>query len=367
LKCTDTLWNHFLRGDKLVLYKKYFDEAIVDSCRGLSKFCPSPNCHNSILTIKEGANSVECKCGFRFCYECADYDIGDHAPTGCEEMVQWLRKASDESENLTWMMANTKKCPQCHSHIEKNGGCMHMTCRKCRHEFCWLCFGNWSGHSSCNKTEEVQKLEAEAEKNKNELEHYMFFFHRYDAHFKAMRVAESQNKKVEDRTALFMNLFGMRAQDMKFLEEATRQVYNNRNMLKNSYVYSYNIGNKKILPAEKNLFEYLQNDLERHTDTLSELLETNVEESGYNNFLEWKENVTNYTRVCEKFLDNFIEGATTNSLLHPDGEFLSENERLYFEHLESLRLMGVEKDVALPLLEKYQGNVQSVIEYIFGY
>jgi len=182
-----------------------------------------------------------------------------------------------------------------------------------------------------------------------------------------MRVAESQNKKVEDRTALFMNLFGMRAQDMKFLEEATRQVYNNRNMLKNSYVYSYNIGNKKILPAEKNLFEYLQNDLERHTDTLSELLETNVEESGYNNFLEWKENVTNYTRVCEKFLDNFIEGATTNSLLHPDGEFLSENERLYFEHLESLRLMGVEKDVALPLLEKYQGNVQSVIEYIFGY
>lgn len=26
-----------------------------------------------------------------------------------------------------------------------------MTCRKCSHEFCWLCFGNWKGHGvGCN-------------------------------------------------------------------------------------------------------------------------------------------------------------------------------------------------------------------------
>jgi hypothetical protein len=32
-----------------------------------------------------------------------------------------------------------KKCPNCRHHIEKNGGCNHMTCSFCEHEFCWLC------------------------------------------------------------------------------------------------------------------------------------------------------------------------------------------------------------------------------------
>jgi len=63
-------------------------------------------------------------------------------PSDCEEVEEWLKKAADESENMNWLMANTKKypslpfpnsslliiplprCPKCRSHIEKNGGCM---------------------------------------------------------------------------------------------------------------------------------------------------------------------------------------------------------------------------------------------------
>jgi hypothetical protein len=44
-----------------------------------------------------------------------------------------------------WIDAHTKKCPKCHSHIEKNEGCDHMTCLKCKHEFCWLCLASYSG------------------------------------------------------------------------------------------------------------------------------------------------------------------------------------------------------------------------------
>jgi len=33
----------------------------------------------------------------------------------------------------------TKKCPNCESRIEKDGGCQHMSCSRCSFKFCWIC------------------------------------------------------------------------------------------------------------------------------------------------------------------------------------------------------------------------------------
>mmetsp|Transcript_19961 Transcript_19961/g.58306 ORF Transcript_19961/g.58306 Transcript_19961/m.58306 type:complete len:561 (-) Transcript_19961:26-1708(-) len=42
----------------------------------------------------------------------------------------------------------TRRCPGCRSLIEKNGGCQHMTCQKCHHEFHWCCRQAYhSGHN----------------------------------------------------------------------------------------------------------------------------------------------------------------------------------------------------------------------------
>ncbi len=38
-----------------------------------------------------------------------------------------------------WKGCFTHRCPNCKVRIEKNGGCMHMTCSKCRYEFCSIC------------------------------------------------------------------------------------------------------------------------------------------------------------------------------------------------------------------------------------
>jgi len=37
-------------------------------------------------------------------------------------------------------------CPNCGVMIHKNGGCKHMQCVKCRHEFCWFCLGTYTGY-----------------------------------------------------------------------------------------------------------------------------------------------------------------------------------------------------------------------------
>jgi len=72
--------------------------------------------------------------------------VAGGAQVDCETVSRWIVKNSAESENLNWILANTKQCPKCKRPIEKNQGCMHMTCSQCKFEFCWLCQGSWAEH-----------------------------------------------------------------------------------------------------------------------------------------------------------------------------------------------------------------------------
>lgn len=71
--------------------------------------------------------------------------LAGHEPLRCDMFKEWdstLSKKLD-SLNFIWKEKNTKCCPECKVNIEKNQGCMHMTCFKCRYEFCWLCMDTW--------------------------------------------------------------------------------------------------------------------------------------------------------------------------------------------------------------------------------
>lgn len=43
-----------------------------------------------------------------------------------------------------WIAQQCKRCPNCSSLIEKEGGCDHMTCAFCTNEFCWSCFADYN-------------------------------------------------------------------------------------------------------------------------------------------------------------------------------------------------------------------------------
>lgn len=240
-------------------------------------------------------------------------------PASCEDVQNWLIRASSESENIKWMMANTKRCPNCRNPIEKNGGCMHMTCGRnaggCGYEFCWLCRGPWSEHGkatggyfACNRYTEspAEKEDQQNQEIKTELEAYMFYYHRYESHRNAMKVADVQREKAEERANKMIKTFKVRVQDVAFLKEATELLIKNRRVLQWSYVYGFYLRNK---PAEKVLFEYLQEDLEHHTDKLSGQYERKMgKRNTYQEFMEWKAIVTNYTRVTSNFLEKFVQG-----------------------------------------------------------
>jgi len=103
--------------------------------------------------------------------------------------------------------------------------------------------------------------------------------------------------------------FDVRSADTKFLLEAVEVIMESRQVLQYSYCYGFYL---KKGTQEKNLFEYLQEDLEKHTNHLSTLYETTAEQLiDYHAFIKWKEEVTNYTRVTKKFLEHFVEGVST--------------------------------------------------------
>jgi len=228
------------------------------------------------------------------------------------------KKATDESENVKWMVANTKKCPACRSAIEKNGGCMHMTCRKeaggCGFEFCWLCRGTWKEHGSstggyynCNKYDaSTAKQEDDSAANtKSELERYQFFYTRFEAHRDAMKIADKQRQNTELKAEEIIKLFRVRPEDTTFLRGATEQLIRNRGILKNSYIYGFYITQKN---TPKELFEFSQEELEKHTNHLSELYEKTLEAIGsYQAFMDWKTETIRYTASVANYRDKFVE------------------------------------------------------------
>jgi len=199
-----------------------------------------------------------------------------------------------------------------------------MSCRKesggCGYEFCWLCRGKWSDHGShtggyydCNKYDKsnAKQEDLTAQNIKTELEQYMFFYHRYEAHKNAGKIANDQRKTCEKRARQILEKYEVRATDTKFLTDATEQLIANRLVLQWSYVMGYYNIVDGVKPAERNLFEYLQEDLEKHTNHLSELYEQPLDGiPDYHSFMKWKEDVTNYARVTKKFLDNFTDGVS---------------------------------------------------------
>lgn len=155
-----SFFQKYLKGDTLVTYNKWACKSYTDDNRNV-RWCPYPGCDFCLEFADLGRSDVMCKCGNSFCFKCGGES---HRPVDCKTNNLWKTKNSNESENITWIMANTKQCPQCQKPIEKNQGCNHMTCKMCRHEFCWLCMGKWTEHGqstggyyNCNKYEDLKK------------------------------------------------------------------------------------------------------------------------------------------------------------------------------------------------------------------
>ena len=100
-----------------------------------------------------------------------------HLPMTCKEFSLFISVSNiDGIMNKGWITSNSKKCPQCNIDIEKNAGCKHMTCKMCSHQFCWLCFGNWVGHSPNKCVDNQQRVQLVSRDKKIKIKKKIIFF-----------------------------------------------------------------------------------------------------------------------------------------------------------------------------------------------
>lgn len=298
---SDDTFKRLTSAEYFTKYSRYVLRSYVDINKCV-KWCPSPGC-NKAISSAGGLSSVTCTCGCVFCLRCGEEA---HSPVSCEQLASWQEKCKNESETANWILANTKKCPKCSVRIEKNQGCNHMTCRKCSYEFCWICMESWVKHGSgtggyykCNRYDGGEALgDTDAARAKAELDRYLHYYQRFANHSEAGKFAQRMREGTESRMIELQASHGESSWiDVQFLNAATEQLIECRRVLKYTYVFGF------YLPAgkEKNLFEYLQENLEKNAEHLTGLSEAPLDKMN-------RSEIINYTRVTETFLRNLLTG-----------------------------------------------------------
>ncbi|KAF8757059.1 Lysyl-trna synthetase [Rhizoctonia solani] len=236
------------------------------------RFCPHPSCVYTVQCSAAASRAAldtivpTVKCGRNI-----------HSA-----LALWLKKCQDDSETANWIKSNTKECTKCQSTIEKNGGCNHMTCKKCKAEFCWVCMGPWSEHGNawytCNRYDEKESVEARDSQSKSRasLERYLFYYNRYANHEQSARLSLDLYAKTERKMEEMQITSDLTWIEVQFAKKAVDEVVKCRNTLQWTVSLTISrLGQEK--GNQKELFEDNQRDLEKAVEELSELLEQPIE------------------------------------------------------------------------------------------
>ncbi|KXT00218.1 hypothetical protein AC578_7012 [Pseudocercospora eumusae] len=126
------------------MFEKYEKILTRNALSSLPEFswCLAPGCTSGQLNA-ENANFMHCiACGYK---QCLTHKCPWHVDETCEQYSHRTsgQKAA-EAATEAMLDAVSKLCPgkSCGWRIQKISGCDHMTCRRCKHEFCWECLAS---------------------------------------------------------------------------------------------------------------------------------------------------------------------------------------------------------------------------------
>jgi len=302
-----TSWRKVLDETQYLRYQWFFLKSFVDNCQK-AVWCTNPvSC--GIAAYYHGIDippilNVKCTCGWKFCFHCGEET---HQPCSCKQLSSWQAlRSGEEGQNALWLSQNTKRCPACKVHIEKNEGCMHLICKNCHHEFCWLCKGPWAEHGdktggyySCNRYDPLRHDTPDLDMRFGK---YVHHFQRYTFHTNARTCAENNRTIVEDKEPEIIP--GDEPWQKGFLYDVLDLLISCHSVLKYTYVFGFYLADGK----EKELFEFLQEELEKSTEHLSEIVESEISNISHPSDPAYIALIKSTTNSTRKFLGNLLAG-----------------------------------------------------------
>jgi hypothetical protein len=105
------------------------------------KTCPKSQCDYAGISghLPKFCYTYTCaKCGTSW-KDKPQVDMGSYA----KKYTDGLATAKNELLSNIYKRFTGNLCPNCTVYITKEGGCSHMVCNKCKHQFCWMCLNSY--------------------------------------------------------------------------------------------------------------------------------------------------------------------------------------------------------------------------------
>jgi len=153
-----TAWHTFSESISMTMLENEIAQG-GSTRRCPAELCNYTFCYETAVGQNEGTKFTCPQCIASFCLACKANQglVGPAHEGSCAERMQQLQQQAEERQKLEdWKRDNsqadarfteliqresrqgiTKPCPNCKQMITKNGGCDHMNCCKCKHNFHW--------------------------------------------------------------------------------------------------------------------------------------------------------------------------------------------------------------------------------------
>eukprot|EP01119_Soliformovum_irregulare_P006511 TRINITY_DN185_c1_g1_i2.p1 TRINITY_DN185_c1_g1~~TRINITY_DN185_c1_g1_i2.p1 ORF type:complete len:317 (-),score=96.41 TRINITY_DN185_c1_g1_i2:44-994(-) len=196
---------------------------------------------------------------------------------------------------------------------KKNGGCNHMMCTQCQYHFCWQCMkkfgsgdkGSSDGYST-HKCNGYYQEDSDIKNKQDEWKRFEWYSERYNNHDKSLRQEMKELELSPVVIADIIDAFNMSWVSAQFYPNALKQLVKNRQTLKFSYAFGF-FRPIQVPYVNKNIFENLQVELERHTEQLAFLVQS--AKAGTLG-TETRSQVLNQTRIAEKLQQSVVGAAS---------------------------------------------------------
>uniref|UniRef100_A0A3Q2ZVX6 Cullin 7 n=1 Tax=Kryptolebias marmoratus TaxID=37003 RepID=A0A3Q2ZVX6_KRYMA len=248
--------------DTVAKYENALLRGYVECCSNLT-WCTNPlGCDRILCKENTGSMGTCSKCCWSSCFSCNFPEA--HYPASCSHMSQWMDDGgfyegmSMEAQSKHLAKLISKRCPSCQAQIEKNEGCLHMTCAKCNHGFCWRCLKPWKPtHKDYYNCSAMVSKAARQEKK------FQDYNERCTFHHQAKDFAANLENKVSSINE------ALQMKSLTFVIDACKVLAQARKALAYSCVYSYyNQETEKM-----DVMEQQTEALDLHTNALQILLE----------------------------------------------------------------------------------------------